>query len=67
MEQIPLSTLTNGLTFTADLFIDNSFLILPQTLYSTETFLGTLFLKSPNISEQIIKATAIIKILHFSK
>ena len=42
MEQIPLSTLTNGLTFTADLFIDNSFLILPQTVPISESLIQTL-------------------------
>jgi HD-GYP domain-containing protein (c-di-GMP phosphodiesterase class II) len=42
MEQIPLSTLTNGLTFTADLFIDNSFLILPQTVPISDSLIQTL-------------------------
>lgn len=42
MEQIPLSTLTSGLTFTADLFIDNSFLILPQTVPISESLIQTL-------------------------
>ena len=42
MEQIALSTLTDGLTFTADLFVDNNFLLLPQSAPISDSIIAAL-------------------------
>ena len=42
MEQIELSTLTDGLTFTADLFVDNNFLLLPQSAPISDSIIAAL-------------------------
>ena len=42
MEQIALSTLTDGLTFTADLFVDNNFLLLPQSAPISDSIIEAL-------------------------